>query len=72
MYLVLNNDRNERLKLKINNEIVWKNDDVPVCGKVRGDALVKGLELRDEKWSGLCGGIWTASLAVAVAVVLKR
>ena len=42
--LVLNNDRNERLKLKINNEIVWKNDGVPIiAADLGGDALVKGL-----------------------------
>ena len=42
--LVLNNDRNERLKLKINNEIVWKNDGVPIiAADLGGNALVEGL-----------------------------
>jgi len=42
--LVLNNDRNERTKLKVKNDVLWKNDGVPViAADFGGNSFVKTL-----------------------------
>jgi len=42
--LVLNNDRNERTKLKVKNDALWKNDGVPViAADFGGNSFVKTL-----------------------------